>query len=36
VKWCLADPLACVEAERIADQIREQLHADEGENDVDE
>ena len=36
VKWCLADPLARVEAERIADQIREQLHADEGENDVDE
>ena len=25
-----------LEAERIADQIREQLHADEGENDVDE
>ncbi len=36
VKWCLADPVACVEAERIADQIRKQLHADEGENDGDE
>lgn len=35
VKWCLATPVACVNAERIAGQIREQLHADEGENDVE-